>query len=507
MTIRLWHPLDRLFRAHGRVLLLAWTGLLVWATVGFFENQDPSANATSQFDLTRAIVERGTFRIDAYQGNTIDKAFFEGHYYCDKSPVNAFLAVPPYAAYYWLAAKRDAAGHLHRAQYLVTATVEGAAAAVLAILLAIALARRGAPFPKAVLAAALWICATPLLGYSIVFYNYLPACAFMMGSFLLIDPLAEPTPRPTWRRALAAGLLMGLACWTLNTMAIAALAVTFFLAHRAWSLARTPEGRPFLPEAWRRLAPWAIGGLVGIAGYFIYNHHLFHSFKSPYRYEADALFRAQMAKGLMGATRPRLSVAWLVTFHKFQGLFLWFPLTALAMAGLFRRMWQGGKGGAKARAARAESLAAVATFLLLLTYVSAYFMWWGGNAYAPRHLIPALPLMALGLVPWIEGRWTWRALLVVAVLGAMFNVTAIAVNPQPHCIYSNEALMKPEAIAHWQSPYVILQERFWLHGEADLNLGQRLGLGKRASLLPLAGLWACAGVVLACWSRRYSKQA
>ena len=51
-------------------------------------------NQNSRFDLIRAIIEQGTLRIDAYHENTRDKAFFRGHYYSDKAPGLALLAVP-----------------------------------------------------------------------------------------------------------------------------------------------------------------------------------------------------------------------------------------------------------------------------------------------------------------------------------------------------------------------------------------------------------------------------
>jgi hypothetical protein len=51
-------------------------------------------NQNSRFDLVRAIVEQRTLRIDAYDENTGDKAFANGHYYSDKAPGLALLAVP-----------------------------------------------------------------------------------------------------------------------------------------------------------------------------------------------------------------------------------------------------------------------------------------------------------------------------------------------------------------------------------------------------------------------------
>src|SRR5580658_7115115 len=51
-------------------------------------------NQNSRFDLVRSIVEQGTLRNDDFQRNTEDKAYANGHYYSDKAPGLALLAVP-----------------------------------------------------------------------------------------------------------------------------------------------------------------------------------------------------------------------------------------------------------------------------------------------------------------------------------------------------------------------------------------------------------------------------
>src|SRR5258708_25461371 len=54
-------------------------------------------NQSSQFDLTRAIVERHTFAIDRYAFNTGDVSRHGGHIYSNKSPAISWLAAIPYA--------------------------------------------------------------------------------------------------------------------------------------------------------------------------------------------------------------------------------------------------------------------------------------------------------------------------------------------------------------------------------------------------------------------------
>jgi hypothetical protein len=56
-------------------------------------------------DLTFSIVDEGRFIIDTYQENTVDKAYYQGHYYLVALPGPSFLAVPAYLAFkplYWV---------------------------------------------------------------------------------------------------------------------------------------------------------------------------------------------------------------------------------------------------------------------------------------------------------------------------------------------------------------------------------------------------------------------
>lgn len=483
-----------------------WAAGLIFITAGYFQNNRPGWNVNSQFDLALAIAERGTFAIDAYHDRTDqadkvsletgDKAFFRGHYYSDKSPVTAFLGVPMV----WLYRQgADAFGlrfSYGTARYLATWGAVGLAAAVLAGLVTMLLLRHRVEPGRAAMAGALWVAATPMLGYSILFFNYLPACTLALGGYLMIEPAVEDEERVSLWRLGAGGLLLGLAAWTLNTMALIALGLTFLLL-----IAPLTKGgeRSKLKSVWRLLWPWAVGGLLGIAGYFIYNYAIFHSFDSPYLYEVNTFFRDQMAKGLMGATRPNPLVAWLITFHPYHGLFYWFPFTLAALLGLVWMLIRG------KRPARLESTLALLVLAGFIVYNSAYFMWWGGWCYAPRHLIPALSLLAIGLVPWLAGKslWPGRILLLVGLAGAVMNIAAVAVDPQPpsdlhwprdpvRYTLSEEMLRNPAIVQHWLNPWLSLQKYFWIGKAVGPNWGTALGLRGPTSLVPLAILWLVA---------------
>jgi len=502
------------FRLHPA----GWAALVVLLTAGYFQNCRPGWNVNTQLALTCAIVERGTLSIDAYHERpdflTMDKAYFQGRFYSDKSPVLSFLGVPAYAVFYEGARRGFWPLDANRARYWVTWTTVGGSAAALAALLALLLARHGASPRISALLAAGWIAATPLLGYSTLYFNYLPACAFALGGWLLVEPFWTPRasepggragPRGVWGRLLGGGVLVGLASWTLPTMASLALLMT---AGLAWGSVRergadSTGARPI--SAARRilahLLPWAVGGVIGASGFAIYSWALFGEITTPYRFEYDENFRASMAQGLMGARWPDLRVLALTTFHPFRGLFTLFPTTAIA--------WLGAVGGL--RLGRRTSLAIALAFLLaLLLYNAGYYMWWGGWAYAPRHLIPSLPFLALGLVEWLgsPGRRGYFAracgLGAVMIAGGLMNAAAVAVDPQPPPGLPEAALRAPETVADWPLPFIELIGQA-IRGEIEPNWGKTLGLPGLASLLPLVLLWVA--FVIAGLRRRLTTQA
>src|SRR5205809_2764715 len=75
--------------------LAFWLFLLTFVTYAYFHGGG-GWNQNSQFDLTRAVVERHTFAIDAYASNTGDVSAYHGHVYTNKAPGLSLLAVIPY---------------------------------------------------------------------------------------------------------------------------------------------------------------------------------------------------------------------------------------------------------------------------------------------------------------------------------------------------------------------------------------------------------------------------
>jgi hypothetical protein len=162
---------------------------------GVFAYFIPAAtwNPVSRFSLTRAIVEERSLRIDRYVDSTGDRAFFDGHWYTDKAPVPALLAVPAYAALHALQTVRRQAPDFQatgtpesparhvtvntafaRGLYVCSASTASLAGALLGVLVFEVLRRRFGG-RTALVASAATMLGTPILPYATSFYGHVVA--------------------------------------------------------------------------------------------------------------------------------------------------------------------------------------------------------------------------------------------------------------------------------------------------------------------------------------------
>ena len=194
--------LDRIKDAARRNAVPLALFFSLWFTFAYFNHLRPGWNVNSRLDLVYALVERGTFAIDAYHDDkknrltaTGDKAFYGGHYYCDKSPALSFMATPLYALIWQARLRSGFLGELHSrnygywlfwTRYVLTVTTVGLSAALLG-LLCWGLARRFGvgPYAAFVLSAGILL-GTLLFGYSTLFFAYLPSALCCMASYRIL---------------------------------------------------------------------------------------------------------------------------------------------------------------------------------------------------------------------------------------------------------------------------------------------------------------------------------
>ena len=248
---------------------------------------------------------------------------------------------------------------------------------------------RGLELGHAALAITLTIFGTPLF-YSVLFSPYdahsVDALAGTALAVLLL--LVTTSPQISLRLALGIGALLG-----------AMMTVRYANVALAVGLAVAFSGR----RAWRSALIAGVAAAVVFGVLFV----LPALRGIPYGVTADPT-HAVTAGGVGGETQFDLLVPLKMLISVRRGLFLWTPLTLLAVVG-FGLLW------ARDRSRRlfTTSLAAGGIALLLVHMFWGRY-WWGGFGFSQRFLIGLFPLFLLGLAELLR-----RRLVLVTVLATL----------------------------------------------------------------------------------------
>jgi hypothetical protein len=389
--------------------LAIWLSLLTFVCYAWFY-AGGGWNQNALFDLTRAIVERHTFAIDAYAFNTGDVSRFGGHVYSNKAPGLSWLAVLVYAPLFLIerAASIDvqASAVLTFNMYVCTlAWVALPASLVPALLYRFGRTRgHGAAWCATV---ALTIAlATQMLPYSTIFMLHVPSGAVMLLSLMFAVRERSVALKRNWA-ASASGFCGALAA-TVNYVCLPVMAFS------AWSLWRATERT----ARRRRLAQFVVAGALPLLALAAYQRICFGSAGATSIAHTDERFLDHSA--LLGVFHlPSLEAMFGITFSAYRGLFYIAPVLLVAVAALV--VW---------RREERDLRMTVAGMTLLFFAVNASFNGWeGGFAIGSRYLVPVIPLLGLAL---LQCRGLLRNVMrVLAVLSFAINFAVTAVDPQP----------------------------------------------------------------------------
>jgi hypothetical protein len=473
--------------------------------------QGGGMNPNSRYDLTRAIVVHRAFAIDAYQNNTIDKAFRGDHFYSDKAPGLSFAAVPVFAVERAFVKSKVSVAPATLELHALTFLVVGLASAGAAVLLLWLLESLGFSASASSVTALAWTLGTNAFGYATLFMAHQFVASLLVASFALAR-MARPAPDgspASPRRSLALLAASGLtAAWAAISEFPAAPIGILAFAHALHAVGV------------RRVWAFVAGTLAPFALLATFNTRCFGSpFALGYSNLADERFRKVIEGGVMGFSTPKLDVIVKLLIDEGRGLLPLSPFLLLAIPGFVAMV--------RDRALRPIALvsAGVCTYGILL--FSSYPLWHGGAAMGPRYLVPmlpfAMPMVAAGLA-WI-GRLQPRARGVGgAVAGALVGASivictmTVAVMPElPDVRFPAPPFADLGRIDMQRSlrDFVIpmfVRGRLSEKGvdrdgsigfsslapghERDaLNLGELAGLHGLASLLPLGLAWAALGAV------------
>lgn len=476
--------------------------LFLFASFAYFNHYINGWNVNTRLALTYAIVEQGSLTIDTYHDSpampylrTNDKAFFGGHFYCDKSPGLSFAAVPFYALL-WHAKMEWGLGStlshirwVYWTCYLLRVFTVTLPAALLGVLLWAIARRLGVSSRLAAFLAIGLIWGTLLGSYATLFYPYLPsACCLTAAYYLLLDLRQKmeksPVDSPPGWRLFGIGLLVGCGWFLEFTAGLAGLALS---AYALWTCRRTP------------LALWkyGVGGLIPVCIFYTYAWSIFGEFAIPYKYEFDPFFREQMSRGFNGIHWPRLAVLYYITLHPYRGLFFYSPFLLLVFPGLTRLFSRTSSDSLF----RPDLWLSAFVIVGYFAFASGYYMWWGGQAAGARNLCPAISFLviplSLFLAPQTRLKEVVFGMLLVSALILSFMITAQ--NPQMKTMVPEKELLNVRIQDNLPSPALYSAYPAFLAGYVADNLcSELLGVQAGWSLAPLGflTLLALIGIVL-----------
>src|SRR5882724_7150732 len=465
-------------------------GLALFASYAYFYEAG-GWNQNSRFALIRAILERHTLQIDAYQLHTGDRALWRGHYYTDKAPGASLVALAPVQAARVMsrAVGVDPASFpgIAWTSYVASLVTSGVFTVIAALCVFRLSLRWGASTGAAVFAAAAYGIATPAWAYATLFMGHGQTAGCLMIALAAADALGRDGA-PDARRRL--GWIIGLAGgWAVVTEFQAAIPAVFI---GLLAIARLRDGLKAVP--FDVVARIAAGIAVAAAPLLLYNAL---AFGSPFHvgYSSEEGFK-ELQTGFFGITYPRLSTIRELLVGSYRGLLPLSPLMAVVPIGLTLLARKGRSGPALVAAG-------IGTFYLLLN--ASYFYWEGGWAFGPRQMTAALPFLALGLAPlWDLGRPAGRALLAAGLIrGAALTLVGVSTTPQPPATFKSP--MRELLWPAFRDGDLSLNPQTFVHNSVDVgrlrgggdphaawNLGELAGLRGLPSLLPLAVIWVFA---------------
>src|SRR5581483_3540613 len=305
-------------------------------------------------DLTFSIVNEGSFSIDTYHENTIDKAYYNGHYYTVALPGPAFIAIPAYLAFKPLYAilpekvkqlaggmqslKKDALAdssfygrvdnvEFFLAQMFITLMTQATLSALGSVFLFKTLTLIGFDARRSVIVAFTYAFGTMVFFFSTVFFEQVLTATLLIGAlYFLLRVLNDATmARRGAYYVLLGGVLAGTAL-TIEYASILAGAVFGVLL--------------LFRKQWRALVWYALGFSIPVLGLMAYNTMLFGApFTTAYRY-IDPAQQKNHAEGFFGITYPHVERMWGLLLSVDRGLFVFVPLTLIGLFGLARAVLQ-----------------------------------------------------------------------------------------------------------------------------------------------------------------------
>ncbi len=392
-----------------------WLAIVLVVLAAAFVLQPTGCNQTAHLALVKALAD-GSPTIDAYEAETCDDSFIDGHYYTAKAPGLAILSLP------WYGMLRltglDTENGARGASYpdAMTAMPRSAVWQVglwavvlpfLCLLLCVRWAGERLVPGYGTIAAVTLGTGTLLLPFATVLFVHVLSATLAFAAFCILLRERDGPPRAILLGC--AGLLAGLATTVEFPVALVALVLAIDIAIGDRSVAR--------------LGAFAGGvalGLVPLVAFDVW------AFGSPFEVSyAHAVILPGVSghdvvgandQGFFGLTSPSARAA-VELLWSGKGLLVLSPVVVAAVVGL----------ACLRRSHRREVAVCGTLAAVFLVYNAAYYLPFGGWVPGPRFLVPALPFLAPGLAAAFRARAV--VTLALALVSTVWMTAATLAEP------------------------------------------------------------------------------
>lgn len=397
--------------------------VLVWLSMAWFGSWALNPNNSTRLFAAISLVEDGDATIDEFADATIDKARFGDHVYLDKAPGMTLMAIPAVAAVR-AATGQTSKGLVKRVndypfERFLTERLRLAAMlgpALLTALAAVALCSLASDMTgdarAGLVAAAAYALGSPAWGWSTTLFGHAPVAALLIIATWAVWRCSngpDPDGRARWALAALAGAALG---WAVVVEFQAVIAGSVIALWALWRFVRQSDRAPLIAAA-------TAGGVAALLPMIGYNLLAF-GVPIKFGYQGVVGFEG-MQQGLFGLTYPKFPVIMELLFGTRRGLIWVAPVLILAPVGLARMT--------RHKPARDLGIIAIAVSVVVLMVNASYYYWDGGFSTGPRHSVPALPFLALG-VGWlwhvVERRRARLAILALLGLSVAVNLMIAA---------------------------------------------------------------------------------
>ena len=372
-------------KSHTRNILYEAILVFLMVVIGYgYFSSERDVNINSRLALVKAFVDEGQLEIDSYHNSelyTVDKVYFNGHYYSDKAIGTSVLGVFAYYPVRWVYAHVGIRLTPRLFREWLTFLAVSLPTALIAPFLYVLIKQITASTTKSLIITLAISLGTPLYKYGTAFYGHSLAAVLYFLAFLIWF-YARHRRSISLPLTFLSSLLLGFMVITEYPTAVLVLLLSFYILFTLYQSRQLSN--------WKIYAMMAVGFIIPICIQLYYNNSIFGMpFTTGYSHESSETFMAAHATSFMGIGWPDLRIFLYQTFHPSLGIFWQSPVLLLALMG-----WIFMAKNEEYRAEMYFTLGAIVSFILL---ISGYYMWWGGVAFTPRHLIPILPLFALPL--------------------------------------------------------------------------------------------------------------